>query len=462
MKTFIVNRNTPDLAENQRRQILNMNDGVPSLRNDVLIYNCEETPFLGKLNGHYRALRENGDDSCDYYWFNHPDLSFEQDPSCLSKLLDIMEKNPEIAVISPTEDASTYVNMYREGAEWHPIATCDYLSLLIRGSVVREIGFLNPEFIYSWGAIHEYSSKVYRHGWCIAYCDIAKMLHYGGTTYGKNDTISRNEYIQNAKKFASKYFIRNYGEDWDTEFGRLLPKGVINSYTVHRKLWERKPRSKFRKIVYKFTPSFILKPLVVNANRLNVQRFIDSKDPFKLHLGCGTDKRKGWINIDIDWRVRPDIVADATKLHMIGDNVADEIESFHLLEHFTYTEAVEALNEWYRVLKPGGKLTLELPDFKRCIETLCNRNEPFDWYDAENDPPEKYALGGIYGWIPAINIKKTGEINYFQLHKYGWTFDTISYELNKIGFRDSRRLPVVQNYRPATKYNRDMRLECRK
>jgi hypothetical protein len=127
MKTFIVNRNTPDLAENQRLQILNMTDDVPSLRNDILIYNCEETPFLGKLNGHHMALLENSDDDCDYYWFNHPDLTFEQDPSCLSKLIDIMEKNPDIAVISPSEDDSNYINMHKEGADWHHVAACDYL-----------------------------------------------------------------------------------------------------------------------------------------------------------------------------------------------------------------------------------------------------------------------------------------------------------------------------------------------
>lgn len=93
MKTFIVNRNTPDLAENQKRQIELMNKRIPSLDNEVIIYNCDEEPFLGKLYGHYRALQEYGDESCDYYWFNHPDLSFAIDMDCLSKLLTVMVTN---------------------------------------------------------------------------------------------------------------------------------------------------------------------------------------------------------------------------------------------------------------------------------------------------------------------------------------------------------------------------------
>ena len=53
MKTFIVNRNTPDLAENQKRQIELMNKRIPSLDNEIIIYNCEEEPFRGKCNGHH-------------------------------------------------------------------------------------------------------------------------------------------------------------------------------------------------------------------------------------------------------------------------------------------------------------------------------------------------------------------------------------------------------------------------
>ena len=461
MKTFIVNRNTPDLAKNQERQINSINERNPSLKNEVIIYNCEEEPFKGKLYGHYQALLRNGDEDCDYYWFNHPDLSFAIDMDCLAKLLTIMEKNPDVAVISPTEDNGSYIGMYKEGCSWHPVATTDYLSLLIRQSVIKKIGFLNPEFKYSWGAIHEYSYKVYKNRWCVAYCDIAKMHHFGGTTYGKNDTISRKEYIENAKNFASKYFIEHYGENWDKKFAKLLPEGVINTYSIHRRLWERRHKRKvslLRGLFFKYK-KIIKMPVHLLKQRI-YRRSLERISPLKLNLGSGNDKKEGWVNIDIDWRVKPDLVSDAKNLHIIGDNTSDEIESNHLFEHFTYNEAVEALRNWYRILKPGGKLSIELPDFDRCIEILSERNDPFDWYDHAQNPPEKYALGGIYGWVPAINPKISEEVNIFQLHKYGWTFKTLCFELEKAGFREIKKVPIAQNYRPATMYNRDMRVEC--
>lgn len=175
----------------------------------------------------------------------------------------------------------------------------------------------------------------------------------------------------------------------------------------------------------------------------------------KLHLGCGKRKRKGWVNIDIDEKVEPDIVSDVKDLAMFEDESVDEIDCCHLFEHLTYSDAVSALKEWYRVLKKGGKLSLELPNFRRCVEILYENPNPFDWYDEKDDVPQKYAMGGIYGWIPAI--KKI-----FQLHKYGWTPRTLTVELRKVGFTEIKQVPITQTWRKATKHSRDMRLECTK
>lgn len=88
-----------------------------------------------------------------------------------------------------------------------------------------------------------------------------------------------------------------------------------------------------------------------------------------LDLGCGLDKVwPGLIGID-DCRdyqgQRPpsvDIVANCDKLDMFADKTCDGVFSSHLLEHFHDTESV--LKEWWRVLKPGGYLTLYLPHKK--------------------------------------------------------------------------------------------------
>ena len=85
----------------------------------------------------------------------------------------------------------------------------------------------------------------------------------------------------------------------------------------------------------------------------------------KLNLGSNDLPLKDFINIDFDPAVKPDLVADATKLPY-EDETVDEIYAGHLLEHFALNE--EVLKEWYRVLKTGGKITITVPDVEKSLK----------------------------------------------------------------------------------------------
>lgn len=54
------------------------------------------------------------------------------------------------------------------------------------------------------------------------------------------------------------------------------------------------------------------------------------------------------------------LVGDAANLWWFNDNVLDFVFSSHVLEDFDDTGAV--LREWWRVIRPGGRLVLFLPD----------------------------------------------------------------------------------------------------
>lgn len=97
----------------------------------------------------------------------------------------------------------------------------------------------------------------------------------------------------------------------------------------------------------------------------------------KLNLGCFTDRRPDYVNIDIDPNVRPDITADVRKLHMLPDNSCSEILASHILEHFYESEVVPVLREWNRLLVPGGKLVLIVPDVEK-VMIKWHKNELSD------------------------------------------------------------------------------------
>ncbi len=87
----------------------------------------------------------------------------------------------------------------------------------------------------------------------------------------------------------------------------------------------------------------------------------------KLHLGCGTKKLDGWINIDAVKSCHPDLVHDITQTLPYPDLSADEILAEDLLEHFDKYMRFVVFYEWARVLKIDGKITIQVPNFKKII-----------------------------------------------------------------------------------------------
>jgi len=151
----------------------------------------------------------------------------------------------------------------------------------------------------------------------------------------------------------------------------------------------------------------------------------------KVHLGSGHTYWPGWVNVDLV--ADCDVNADICDLPF-EDSSIDEIQGIHVFEHLHRMAVGNALKEWRRVLKPGGKLVLELPCLDKVIE-MFKRGEK----------DMRMTLFALYG--------DPREDNEYMLHKWGWSKEEITQELIVHGFDVEFNEPVFHIPR------RDMRVE---
>ncbi|PKO86850.1 MAG: methyltransferase [Betaproteobacteria bacterium HGW-Betaproteobacteria-12] len=88
----------------------------------------------------------------------------------------------------------------------------------------------------------------------------------------------------------------------------------------------------------------------------------------KLHLGCGRRYIPGFVHIDAMEFPHVDYVQAIDRLDNIQDNSVDLIYVCHVLEHFKRGEVKSVLQEWYRVIRPGGLIRISVPDFRALAE----------------------------------------------------------------------------------------------
>src|SRR5262245_58614538 len=171
--------------------------------------------------------------------------------------------------------------------------------------------------------------------------------------------------------------------------------------------------------------------------------------PLRLHVGCGTRVIPGWCNIDLG--PDADLHVDVRRPLPIRDGSCAEIYSEHFIEHLAYPGEIEhVLRDWHRVLVPGGRVSVGVPDV----------GPPLVDYAAVRDRfvPD-YTDGDAPAWVETALDK----INYIfrqqgfvfgQEHLYAYDFATLVARLTSAGFIDIRQraFDFARDARPGSLY----------
>lgn len=163
----------------------------------------------------------------------------------------------------------------------------------------------------------------------------------------------------------------------------------------------------------------------------------------KLNIGCGNRRLPGYTGIDAVQRPAADIVAPAHDIPL-ADGCAEEVLAVHLVEHEFSWRVPALLTEWHRLLAPGGRLVLEMPDVMKCARNLVEGRT--------GRKPDQLHMWGIFGDDTLQDP--------FMMHKSGWWFDRLAPVVRAAGF-----VEVVERetqFHPSGRGIRDFRLEARK
>lgn len=193
-------------------------------------------------------------------------------------------------------------------------------------------------------------------------------------------------------------------------------------------------------------------------------------------MGCGPKKKDqtvpalnsdDWheIRLDIDPRVKPDVVGTMTDMSLVDSGSVQAIFSSHNIEHLYPHEVALALGEFSRVLSDDGFAIITCPDLQSVCQLVADDKLTEPAYSSPAGPIAPIDI--LYGHRPAM-----AQGNLFMAHRCGFTKKVLMATIQQAGFQsvaalarpayfdlwaiafkkkleESELLAVAKNYLPA-------------
>jgi len=176
----------------------------------------------------------------------------------------------------------------------------------------------------------------------------------------------------------------------------------------------------------------------------------------RIELGSGPHGKPGFFHVDAVAVGNVDRQADIRNLDWLTNDSVDELYSAHTVEHISYTEIAEVLKEWNRVLRPGAKIALKMPDLdflcRAYVESIHSTEETMialfgGFSDTPGGPDGWEKISGNPQWerntIRDGEIPNPGKCTEWAAHKAMYTFESFKVRMEAAGFTNVQR--VVEN-----------------
>lgn len=181
-----------------------------------------------------------------------------------------------------------------------------------------------------------------------------------------------------------------------------------------------------------------MKKMLARTKAKSIMR--DQKASIKLNIGCGTDYKDGWINIDnnSDKNIKKlDLNWDLRNPLPFPDNSIDFIFNEHFFEHLSVEEGQTAMKDLMRILKPGGIMRIAMPDLERVVDNYL-------YTPLHKDPViKKHGFAHVKTRAEWMNMSFR-----WWGHKWLYDWDELKRRLNEAGYSKVKRCKLHKSIHP--------------
>lgn len=270
---------------------------------------------------------------------------------------------------------------------------------------------------------------------------IAVRMCYWDEVNAYNDDLLRK----------SHPMLYRYHNSFEILFEGLQPEGIILSESCHHQ-----EQTAIFLAHKKDIPVIIIEEddnveiITDKINRTACCHYLKNTRIPCLHIGCGRFLLKDWLNADIVRYRQGVYYLNAGKPYPFLDASFDYIYSEHLFEHLALEQGINMLRECFRILKPGGKMRMAMPNFHFLIDLYLHPDEEIN---------RRYLQWSFQTFIANDSLAKIAQeelpvyvINNF-FHAWGHQFihapEELTRMLQAIGFKDIQQYPTGKSDTPV-------------
>jgi predicted SAM-dependent methyltransferase len=160
----------------------------------------------------------------------------------------------------------------------------------------------------------------------------------------------------------------------------------------------------------------------------------------RLHIG-GMQQSDEWEILNANPGPYVDHVCNANDLSQFADGSFYEVYASHIVEHFDYRgELALTLKEWYRIMEPGGKIYISVPDLDVLAELILLKDKltpderffvmrmMFGGHEDKYD----YHVVGLNDVFLGSFLRKAGFVNLLKVNEFGIFDDTSNMKFKNV------------------------------